>query len=205
MPKSNLQTEQSKQEQKENKTSIEELKASLEEIQKLNELEVKSYQEKEQSILQIITTFAKAKMEQIVLNENEYTKNFIEYWKIIRDLEITKAKDIGQIYTTGYNALLETFKQYIVEQRKLWVSLMKDAYAAGKAITNAFAAGRNEMDYEGIAWNIAKYNQINYNPVFTSMPEINQNAITIVLNPTQSDSLMSAISPYISTAIRGNS
>lgn len=177
---------------------------SIEQTQTQTDLELKAEEEKQKSILEIIKNSAKERLAQILLNQKEYTTNFVDYWKLTRSLEIAQFKDIGQVYATGYNALLETFKQYIVQQRKLWISLKEDAYAAGRAIANSFKSGRLlEIDYSSISWSDATYKQLTYAPTFTPASTVN-NAVTIVLTQSESSAVISAISAYLPNTIRSN-
>ncbi len=164
--------------------------------------EVQAEQEKSQTLLELIKSSAKEHLSQIVLNQKEYLQNFTEYWTIVRTFEIAQFQDLGKIYATGYNALLNTFRSYIIEQRHLWTSLMEDAYNAGMAISKAFDSGRRYMGYEDVNWNELNYSKLNYSATFSPMSV--QNSVTLVLNQQESTEVISLISGYLPTALASN-
>jgi TP901 family phage tail tape measure protein len=193
LPKSKLQSEQTDKTQSPNQTQVQ------------TDLEIQTEEEKQKSILEIIISSAKLKLEQIIKSQQEIANNFIEYWKTSRELEVTKFDDINKINTEGYNNLLKLYVNYMDEQRTMWKQATKDAYDAGKAIADAFSAGKSGGGgYSAPSFSPMNYNQLSYIPT-VSTSNIIQNAVTVILNPTASNAVMSAISSYLPSTIRSNS
>jgi hypothetical protein len=90
------------------------------------------------------------------------------------------------------------------EQRTMWKQAAKDAYNAGKAIADAFSAGKSGGGgYSAPSFSPMKYNELSYIPT-VSTSNLIQNAVTVVLNPSQSDAVMSTLQSYLPTALASN-
>jgi hypothetical protein len=192
------------EEQKEDKASSEESTTTIEQIQQQTQFEIQAEQDKQKSILKIIISSAKEKMAQIVKSQQEIYQNFIEYWKMSRELEITKFGDVNIINAEGYNNLLKIYVNYMTEQRTMWKQAAKDAYDAGKAMADAFSAGKSGGGgYSAPSFSPMNYNQLSYIPT-VSTSNLIQNAVTVILNPSQSDAVMSTLQSYLPTALASN-
>lgn len=190
---SNLQQQQTQQQ--ESTLSLEQ-EATFAEMLKLQE-------EKQNSILASLKEFASNKLALIKKLDLQEIAQFIDQWNILHRGEIVKFNDLGTIASTGYNSLLSIYKSYMLEQRSLYQQSIKDAYEAGRKIAAALSAGKSGGNKPSARFDTISYNQVTYVPA--AVTNVNSNQVTIVLNQSQSDAVMSTISSYLPAAIRSNS